>query len=239
MSVKAVLGVLMGVAIVNTASAADSGSWITAAESPGYTWQAKKGSGGLMNVDGKKNNGYKYLYQTRNKSKGTYEYGQAFVLLESCKKGYGYVYYNGMEGQFLGKDAFVRFGPSVADNLGSLACLSWDDDTGKVSRQDNDNVWEVGSVAEKSGNRYMLKTDTVQRRSFKGKPSIAALSRKDDLSKKTFAYSEYVIAVADCQRGFGTMYELNFDGTVIDKSDVALNGDSVISGLTGALCGKL
>lgn len=239
MSVKVVLGALIGVAVVHSAGAADQANWITAAESPGYLWQAKKGSGSLMNVDGKKSTGYSFLYQVKNKSNNTYEYGQAFVMLESCKKGFGYVYYNGMEAQFRGKDAYVRFGPTVADNLGSLACMSWDEDTGKVSRQDKDNVWEQAAKAAQSGNRYMLKTDTVQRRNFKGKPSISALSRFDNVGKNTFSYSEYVIAVADCQKGFGTIYELNFDGAVIDKSDVALDGNSVISTFSGALCNKL
>ncbi|VVE87656.1 hypothetical protein [Pandoraea bronchicola] len=238
MFVKTVLGALAGAALINAAWAEDGGDWVTIAETQKSLWQGKKGSGALSNVDGKKNSGYKYLYQVRNKSKNTFDYAQAVVLLDACRKGFGYVYYNGMEGQFLGKDQFVRFGPTVADNLGSTACQSWDNDTGKVSLAEKGDSWEFAAQVEKSGNKVFLKRDTLRKRAFKGKPSVSILSRFDNLREKTYEYSEFVIASADCERGYGTLYELNFDGGISDKWDIALNGDSVASVVGGVVCNK-
>lgn len=238
MFVRTVLGALASVVLVNAAWAEEAGDWLTVAETPKTVWQGKKGSGALSNVDGKKNNGYKYLYQIRNKSQNTYKYGQAVVLLDACRKGFGYVYYNGMEGQYTGKDQFVRFGPTVADSLGTMACTSWDSDTGKVSRAENGDAWEFAAQVEKSGNKIFVKRDTLHTRSFKGKASVSILSRFDNLREKTYEYTEYVIAKTDCDRGYGTLYELNFDGNVSDKWDVALNGDSVASAVGGVVCSK-
>jgi hypothetical protein len=240
MFVKAVLAVLASILLTNTVWADDAGGdWVNITESSSTLWQGKKESGHLTNVDGKKNTGYKYVYQVEDKQTKRYEYGQAVVLLDACKNGYGYVYYNDMQGNYTGKDAFVRFGSTVADELGSMACTSWDNDTGKVSRLDKGNGWELAAEAKQSGEKYFLKTDTVHKRSYNGNPAIIALYSDNDVHSNSTTYSEYVIAASDCGRGFGTIYELDFDGALSDKFDVALNGDSVISSIAGTLCGKL
>lgn len=238
MFVKAVLGTLAGVVMMHAACAEESGDWITVAETPKSVWQGKRASGSMANVDGKKNNGYKFLYQIKDKSKNTYKYGQALVLLDACRKGYGFVYYNGMEGQFVSKDQFVRFGPTVADSIGTSACTGWDEDTGKTSLADQKNAWEFVTSVKSSGNKVYLKNDTAHKRAFKGKPSISILSRFDNLRDNTYDYNEVVMASSDCERGYGTLYELNFEGGVTDKWDIALNGDSVASAIGDAVCRK-
>jgi hypothetical protein len=243
MSVKAALAVLAVLAstfLTNIVWADDAGGdWLTIAESSSSLWQGKKASGHITNVGDKKSNGYVYVYQVEDKETKRYEYGEAVVLLDACTKGYGYVYYNDMQGTYTGKDAFVRFGSTVADGLGTMACTSWDNDTGKVSRQDNANGWEPAAEAKESGEKYSLKTDTVRKRSYNGKPAITALYSDHDVHAHLTTYREYVIAASDCRRGFGTIYELDFDGALSEKHDIALNGDSVISGIADTLCGKL
>jgi hypothetical protein len=239
MSVRAILAVLVSTLLVNAVWAEDAGDWVNITESSKVVWQGKRGSGHITNVDGKKNTGYRYVYQLKNKQANKYEYGQAVVLLNACKKGYGYVYYNDMEGNFTSKDGFVRFGPTVADDLGSMACTSWDNDTGKVSRRDGGDVWEMAATVKESGDEYFLKKDTVRKLTYKGKPAISALVRFHNLRDNTSTYNEDVIAAADCHEQFGTLYLLDFDGALSDKIDVALNGDSVGSNLAGALCSKL
>jgi hypothetical protein len=243
MSVKAVLVVLAILAstlLPNTVWADDAGGdWVNITESSSSLWQGKKASGHITNVDGKKNAGYEYVYQVEHKETKRYEYGEAVVLLDACKRGYGYVYYNDMQGKYTGKDAFVRFGSTVADGLGTMACTSWDNGTGKVSRQDSGNGWELATEAKQSGDKFFLKTDTVRKRSYNGKPAISALYSNNDVHADSTTYSEYVIAASDCAKGFGTIYELDFDGALSSKYDVALNGNSVISSIAGTLCGKL
>ena len=238
MFVKAVLGALTGVALVHAACAEETGDWITVAETSKSVWQGKRGSGSMANVDGKKNNGYKFLYQIKNKAQNTFNYGQAIVFLDACRKGFGYVIYNGMEGQFLSKDQFVRFGPTVADNIGTSACSSWDGETGKTSLAEKADAWEFVASIKESGNKVFLKNDTLRKRTFKGKPSLSILSRFDNIREKTYEYTEVVMASSDCERGYGTLYELNFDGGVSDKWDIALNGNSVASIMGDAVCAK-
>ncbi|VVE68937.1 hypothetical protein PAN31117_03159 [Pandoraea anapnoica] len=238
MWVKAVLCTLASVVMMQAAHADEAGDWMTVAETPKSVWQGKRGSGSMTNVDGKKNNGYKYLYQKKNKTNNTYDYGQAVVLLEACRKGYGFVYYNGMEGQYVSKDQFVRFGPTVADNIGSMACLSWDNETGQISLAEKKDAWEFIASVKDSGNKVYLKNDTARKRTYKGKPSVSILSRFDNLRDNTFDYNEVIIASSDCERGYGTLYELNFDGGVSDKWDIALNGKSVASAVGDAVCSK-
>ncbi|MCG9082360.1 hypothetical protein [Laribacter hongkongensis] len=243
MSVKyllTALAVLANILLANTVWADEATEdWFNIAESSSYRWQGKIKSGSLTSINNKKNNGYVYVYQVENKQTKRYEYGKVAVFLEACRKGYGYVYYNNMRDEYTGKDAFVRFGPTIADKLGTTSCLSWDNDTGKVSGQDNGNGWELAAEASQSGSKYFLKRDTVRNRNYNGKPAIAAVHGKNDVRADTTSYSEYIIATSDCKKGFGTIYQLDFDGTLRDKSDVALNGDSVISGIASTLCGKL
>lgn len=209
------------------------------ADTDSIQWHGKKASGHLLNVDGKKNNGYAYVYQMKDKSKSTFKYGKAFVLLESCGRGYGYVTYNDMEGKFTGKDAFARFGSTVADMLGSAACTGWDSDTGKVSRVDGPDRWVLAGRAENTGDSFSLSTDTVRKRRYNNNPAVAALFSYKNVKNKTTSYSEYVVALSDCQRGFGTIYELDFDGKMVEKSNFVSDGNSVISGMASTLCAKI
>jgi hypothetical protein len=220
------------------AEAADE-RWVEIASTDKAQWLGKKGSGDVANLGKQKGNAYSYVYQVSNKKDKTYEYKQLFVELSSCKKSYGYVYYNGMDGEFLGKDGFVRFGTTVADALGSMACTSWDQKTGKVSRADQGDTWEVVASAAESGNKYALKADTVRKTAYNNKPAVAALYSYEDVKNKTVTYGEYVFPLADCKRGFGVAYSLNFDGELLYKSDIALDGDSVLSATISALCAKL
>ncbi|MDC7707710.1 hypothetical protein [Vogesella indigofera] len=234
------LTVLANILLANTVLADEAtDGWFNIAESSSHRWQGKLESGSFTNINGKKNNGYVYVYQVENKQTKSYEYGKAVVFLEACRKGYGYVYYNNMKDEYTGKDAFVRFGATIADNIGATACRSWDDGTGKVSGQDNGNGWELVAEASQSGEKYFLMRGTVRNRSYKGKSAITAVHGNNDVRAGTTTYSEYIIATADCKKGFGTIYQLDFDGTLRNKFDVALNGNSVISSIASKLCGKL
>lgn len=240
MSRKAVLAALASALLANTVWADESGGdWVNVAETSSTLWEGKKGSGHVTMLDGKKNAGYAYVYQIKNKQKNTYEYGQVVIDLDSCRKGYGFIYYNDMQGKYTGKDTFVRFNSTVADNLGSTACLSWDSDTGKVSRQNNGDAWEAVTESDQSRYRYSLKTDTVRKRTYNGKPAISALYSDFDKTANQTTYNDYVIATSDCARGFGTIYQLDFDGKSTGKYDVALNGSSVIAVIANTLCSKI
>ncbi|MGI4718282.1 MAG: hypothetical protein ACRYGO_15755 [Janthinobacterium lividum] len=237
---KTVLAVLAG-ALLSTQAMADepAANWINVAETSKFIWEAKSGSGGVADMDGKKNIAYSYVYQNGDKEKKTYEYGQIFVKLDACRKGYGYIYYNDMQGKYTGKDAFVRFNNTVADALGSVACDAWDKDTKQVSREDKSDTWVVAAESEKTNRKYSLKTDTVRKRNYNGKPAIAALSSNYDPSTERTTYSEYVFPTAECKRGYGTIYQLDFDGAVTEKYDVVLSGSSVIANVANALCQKM
>ncbi len=240
MSDKAALVLLAGILSSNLAWADEAaGDWINIAETAKSVWEAKRGSGGVTGLDGKKNNAYSYVYQIGNKNKKTYEYGQIFVKLDACRKGYGYIYYNDMQGVYTGKDVFVRFGSTVGDALGSVACDAWDKDLKQVSREEKSDAWEVAAEAEKTDRKYSLKTDTVRKRPYNGKPAISALSSTFDPAANQTDYAEYVIAVSDCKRGFGTIHELDFEGAFQRKFDVVLSGNSVIASVANKLCQKL
>jgi hypothetical protein len=237
---KSVLAVLASTLLSSVAWADEPVSdWINVAETSKFTWEAKRGSGDIASMDGKKNTAYSFVYQTGNKDKKTYEYGKIFVKLESCRKGYGYIYYNSLEGQYTGKDEFVRFGGTVADALGSIACNAWDNDTKQVSLVDKGDTWEVAAEAEKTNRKYSLKTDTVRKRNYNGKPAIAALSSDFDPSVNRTYYSEYVLPTSDCSRGFGTVHELDFEGVLKQKYDFVLSGSSVIASIASKLCQKI
>jgi hypothetical protein len=213
--------------------------WVEIVSTANAQWLAKKGSGGVANLDKQKNNAYTYAYQVSNKKDKTFEYKQLYVDLKSCKKGYGHVYYNSMEGEFKGKDAFVRFGPTVADFLGSTACDSWDQDTGKDSMENKSDAWEVVATAAESGNKYALKAATVHKTSYNNKPAASVLYRYENVKEAKFFYGEYVVSLADCKRGLGVAYNLDFDGELVSKTDIVLGGDSVLSATISALCAKI
>lgn len=212
--------------------------WISITETSEYHWYAKQGSGQVADLDNAKNSAYTYVYQQKNKQKNSYSYGKVFIKLSACRNGYGYIYYNDMQGKFVNKNAFVRFGNTVADNIGSMACLSWDENTKKVSRQATDDAWELAATAKQSGANYYIKKDTARKRTYNGKPAVTALYGYEDVKAKTVSYSEYVITTADCGQGYGTIFELDFDGTLVDKNDIALSGNSVIAAVAQNLCSK-
>jgi hypothetical protein len=214
-------------------------SWVEIINTTNSKWLAKKGSGRLTNLDKQKNNGYVYAYEVSNKKDGTSKYSQLVVKLESCKKGYGHIYYNSMDGEFTGKDGFVRFGPTVGDALGSMACTSWDQRTGKVSLENKGDTWEVVASAENSGDKYALKGDTVQKIRYNNKQAVSALYGYNDIQNNKFSYGEYVISLEDCKRGFGVVHELDFDGKLISKTDIVRDGKSMLSAMVSALCSKI
>ncbi|WP_417277186.1 hypothetical protein [Castellaniella sp.] len=156
---KSLLAILTFVLSASHAWAADEqGHWIAIAASSSVAYSAKGESGGLMNVSGKKGNAYGYVYQIENKKNKTFSYGKVFVMLDACKKGYGQVIYNDMQGKFTDAIDFVRFGGTVADSLGSVACSAWDGETGKISRAETAGRWELAAKATESGNEFVLKT---------------------------------------------------------------------------------
>ncbi|MGB7399955.1 hypothetical protein [Castellaniella sp.] len=237
---KSLLAILTFVLCASHAWAADEqGNWIAIAASSSVAYSAKGESGGLMNVSGKKGNAYGYVYQIENKKNKTFSYGKVFVMLDACKKGYGQVIYNDMQGKFTDAIDFVRFGGTVADGLGSVACSAWDGETGKISRAETAGRWELAAKATESGNEFVLKTDTVRKSTYSGKPAITALFGYKDLAQDTTDYGVYTIRISDCKKGFGTIYESDLKGKQVGKSDVALDGRSVISHVASALCRKL
>lgn len=237
---KNLMAMLACVLCASSAWAADDKiTWIEISGTSSFQYYGKRGSGDFMNVDGKKKNGYGYVYQREDKNNKTFTYGKLFVMLDSCRNGYGHVVYNDMQGNFTGKENFVRFGGTVADALGTDACANWDSTTGKVSRAEDGGKWELAAKAAQSGDEFILKTDTVRKDAYNGKPAITALLGYKSLKKNRTDYSVYAMHISDCQSGFGTLYELDFAGKQVGKSDVALDGNSVISGVANTLCAKL
>lgn len=237
MSNRLVLALFAGTLFSSIVRAEEPKSvWIEVVGSSSFLWHAKKESGGLITVDKKKDSAYRYVYQKKDKKKNTFEYGKVFVDLNACRQGYGYVYYNDMAGEFKGKDAFVRFGSTVADHLGSMACSAWDSDTRTASREDKGGMWEQAAFSDETGTKFFIKTDTVRKRSHNGKPAVAALYADDIVKEDRVKYGEYVIATSDCGKGFGTIYDLDFSGVVMQKYDVALGGSSIISAIATRLC---
>lgn len=216
----------------------ENSDWLKIDFTDQQEWYGKKGSGSIANLGEKKNNAYSYVIQISNKKDKTHKYSKVFVELASCKKGYGYVYYNTMDGEFTGKDRFVRFGGTIADSLGSMACHSWDLATGKTSLANNGNAWEVVAVAATTGNKHSIQNNSVRKINYNNKPAVSALYSYFNVAKNTTDYSEYVISLSDCKRGYGVAYELDFDGKLRHKSDIALSGDSVLSATISAVCGK-
>ena len=227
--------VLAGPAV---AQDAENNPWVAVAGTDTVQWYGKSESGQLMHVDGKKNNAYGYVYQKEDKSRKTYSYGKVFVMLEDCKKGFGHAVYNDMEGNYTGRNTFVRFGPTIADDLASMACQSWDNESGKVSREAPEQLWETVAQAAGSGNKFLLKTDSVRQRQYNKVAAVSGLYAYQRQEKNTTEYSEYVIALKACRSGMGVIHELDFEGKLVEKSDVVLDGNSVIAGVAKSLCRK-
>ncbi|MYN43945.1 hypothetical protein GTP23_02545 [Pseudoduganella sp. FT93W] len=211
--------------------------WVHITSTTNMEWLGKKNSGEIGNFDNKKNNSYFYIMQTKEGNR--YKYAKVFVELTSCSKGYGYVYYNNMEGEFTGKDQFIRFGETVADALGSMACTSWDSLTGKKSLVANNEAWENVAEAVESGDKYFIRNDMVRKTKYNNKPVVSAIYRYDMVKSNKKIYGEFIFELASCKRGYGVVYDLSFDGKVTEKYDVALNGNSVLSGAISKVCGKI
>lgn len=72
-----------------------------------------------------------------------------------------------------------------------------------------------------------------------GKPVVTGLFGYKDVKKDRTDYNVYAMPVSDCKRGFGTIFELDFAGRQVGKSDVALDGQSMSSAVATTLCEKL
>lgn len=211
-------------------------NWFEITSTKDFKWHGQKASGSLTALDGKKDTGYRYILQEKDNSSRKLTYRQVIVTLSSCKQGYGYVIYNNMQGEFTGRDQYVRFGPTVVDALGTTACTGWDLQTGKVSREVEDNEWILAARSAKSGNEFVVNTRTIKKTTYKSKPAISALTAfRDKKDDKTF-YSVYTILQSDCKNGFGTIHEQDFNGKLIESSDVSLKGNSLIAATADVIC---
>lgn len=123
--------------------------------------------------------------------------------------------------------------------LGTAACFSWDENTGKVSREDIAGVWELAAEATKTGNRFYLKSDTVSKRIYNRNHAITGLVGYKNVNLETTEYTEYLIKTSDCKNGYGIIYELDFNDKLIGKHDIALDGSSVIAKITSTLCANM
>lgn len=213
--------------------------WIEVANSGKNTWLAKKRTGSIGNLDDKKDSSYSYVVQKIDKKNEAIEYFKAVVELNSCKKGYGNVYYNSLEGKFLSKGQFVRPGTTVNDALGEMACYSWEKDTGKQSKFQTNDQWLTVATSKKSGVKYSIKNDTFYKTKYKNIPSISGLYRVQDSEKDETLYSELLISISDCKRGYGTIFDFDFSGNLKDKYDIVIDGDSVIATTATAICNKI
>lgn len=214
----------------------ESDNWFEIASTKDFKWHGQKASGSLTSLDGKKDTGYRYLLQETNNASNKLTYSQAIVTLSSCKQGYGYVIFNNMQGKFTGRDQYVRFGSTVADSLGTTACDGWDQQTGKVSRAKEDDVWIMAARSKDLENEFWVNTGTIMKTTYKSKPAISALSAFHDKKTGKTSYGVYAILQSDCKRGYGTINEQDFDGKLVGSSDVSLQGNSLIAATASVIC---
>lgn len=228
---------LIGLLISTSAVAQKENSdWIPITEIEGLSWEGQKGSGFVSTFNGKPKSSVSYVLQKTNKKNNSYTYEKVFVEIESCKRGYGFVYYNTMEGEYKRRDQFVRFGPTVADSIGSEACKVAQGYSVIPPMANNKDTWKVVATAEKVGDTISLKADTVRNKTYKKNKVVSALKRYYASADGKFYYTELIYSVAGCKNGVGTAYELDFDGNLINKSDVALKGNSIISATVNSMC---
>lgn len=205
---------------------ADSG-WLKLAETAQYEWQGKLDTGVLISVDGRKNAGYQFVYQRVDKTRQQYSVGKVFVVTESCRAGYGHLYYADMAGNSDSKHAFVRFGQSVADLMATAACHSWDQQTGKASLVDREDAWAVVIKSADGDQAYSARAASMRRVTHRGQKLTAMLYAEADLKRNTWEYDELAVAPAECKRGYGKAYWLGFDGKETLSFDYAIGGQSV------------
>lgn len=213
--------------------------WVVIAEGAESLWYGKKASGHFVNVAGGKNNGYAFVYQMERTQENKVKYGKIFVEIAQCKNGYGHIVSNSMKGEFESKSAFVRFGPTIADYLGSAACDAWDRETGKVSRVNDVKSWQQVAISDDNRTKYFIKFDTIRKKTNSKVPSIAGLLSEKELDADTIKYKEVLMGLSDCRNGYGTLYIMDVEGVFEGKLDVALNGKSIASSIAGALCRKI
>lgn len=240
MSVKKLLVLISATLACASASANEENpDWINISENSEIEWRGKSGSGSFADLGENKKNSYMYVYQLKKKKKNTVHYGKLVVELSSCKKGYGYMYLNTLEGSFIEKIQFVRFGPTINDDLGTMACTSWDSNTGKVSFVEKEGAWELAAKSNDGANEFLIKNNTLREINFRKKKSVSAVFAFKDVKENTTTYHKYITELATCKRGYGVTYNLDFDDKVTDETDVALNGDSVLSGMISKMCEKI
>lgn len=239
MKTKTALALLCGLLSMQHASAESTDDWIGIASTSYAEWSGQKGSGHMVSIDGKKNAGYGYIVQKKDIKKNSFEYYKAFVHTSTCAKGYGYVIYNDLDANFTGQDQFVRFGTTVSDQLGTMACRSWDEGTGKVSMQDNQQLWEFIGEATNSQIKYYATTNPVRKIAYKSKPSAALLYREYNPKADTSEYYELIVRIADCKSGYGKSYRQDFSGKEISTFDYAIGGKSVGAIQAQSVCEKI
>lgn len=215
----------------------ENSDWIPITEIEGQSWEGQKGSGFISTFNGKPKSSISYVLQKTNKRSNTYTYEKVYVEIESCKRGYGFVYYNTMEGEYKRRDQFVRFGPTVADSIGTQACSVAKEYDVIPPVANNKDTWKIVATAEKGGDSISLKSDTVRKKNFKKNQSVSALKRFYAAADDKYYYTELIYSVAGCKNGVGTAYELDFDGNLINKTDVAIKGNSIISATVNSMCG--
>lgn len=231
------LALISALTLASTAWANDEDeNWFEITSTKDFKWHGQKASGSLTSLDGKKDTGYRYILQETNNASRKLTYSQVIVTLSSCKQGYGYVIYNNMQGEFTRKAQYVRFGPTVTDELGTTACAGWDLQTGKVSREVEDNEWILAARSKDHGDELYVNTRTIKKTTYKSKPAISALSAFNEKKTSKTLYGVYAILQSDCKRGFGTIHEQDFDGKLVGSSDVSLQGNSLIAATANVIC---
>ncbi len=239
MKVKTAVAIVLSLGLANFVHAENNSEWLPITSTAEYEWYGKLESGSVTNVDNKKNNGYAYVFQKTEKNSKKITYGKVVVLLEACKKGYGYIYFNDLAGNFDSRAQFVRFGNTVGDALGTMACTSWDNDTKKVSMQAQENAWEEVAKSEDGEIELYIKKDTFRKIDHKGKKSISILRASYKPKKEWTDYHEMIAHISDCKTGYGKAYYLNFDRQEAFSSDYVVGGDSIGAAAVTELCKKL
>lgn len=225
--------------IQSTCASETDDFWIETVQDADVRYRIKRNSGRYFDIDKQKKVGFGYDFEFLNKQAGSVEYGRVFVRIDSCKRGYGSVYFSNVGGDLIGKGEFVRFGETRSSVLGSSVCRSWETRSGTTSMKKGDGNWEVVATAEITGDKLALKKDTVRKIKYGGEQAVSVLYRFDSIKADTLSYGEYVISLEGCRRGSGVVYELDFDGKVTTKTGIVLNGQSMLSKAITALCAKI
>lgn len=218
------------------ADEADS-KWFKITNTATNEYHGKTGSGKMFNVGGKKDNAYGFVLQSTDKSTNKVAYENVFTTLDDCKRGFGFVFYNDTEGNYIRKAQFVRYGQTTTDAIGTTACSGWDHRTKVVSLAEPDKAWQEITTAVKSGGIFSAKVGSLNtKRNYKGSTYRSALIAFDHDDK--VVYSEYLIPVKACVNGIGIgkAYEVDFEGVQKDAFDFDIDGKSVGSMIANSIC---